>query len=117
MGEPDGFREFVALRSPALLRTGWLLTGDWFLAQDLVQDALSRVWSRWEGLQRKDAPEAYVRKVMLTTYLSWRRRRGWGNEVATSTPPDVVPADDVYSAAELRHTFQIALRALPARQR
>jgi hypothetical protein len=40
MSEPDGFREFVAVRSPALLRTAWMLTGDVQLAEDLLQTAL-----------------------------------------------------------------------------
>ena len=39
--EPDGFREFVEARSSALLRSGWLLTGDWPSAEDLVQTALA----------------------------------------------------------------------------
>ena len=39
--EPDGFRDFVESRSPALLRSGWLLTGDWSSAEDLVQTALA----------------------------------------------------------------------------
>ena len=116
MGEPDGFREFVATRSPALLRTGWLLTGDWFLAQDLVQDALARTWSRWDGLRRRDAPEAYVRKVMLTTFLSWRRRR-WRGEIATDNPPEAPACGDAYADADLRHTMQTALATLPPRQR
>ena len=116
MGEPDGFREFVAARSPALLRTGWLLTGDWFLAQDLVQDALSRTWTRWERVRRKDAPEAYVRKVMLTTFLSWRRRR-WHGEIATANPPEGADSGDAFAAADLRNTVQLALSTLPPRQR
>lgn len=33
VGEPAGFRDFAAARSATLLRTGWLLTGDWQLAQ------------------------------------------------------------------------------------
>ena len=40
--EPDGFREFVEARSSALLRSGWLLTGDWPSAEDLVQTAPSQ---------------------------------------------------------------------------
>ncbi len=44
--EPAGFSEFVAARSPALLRAAWLLTGDDGAAQDLVQAALIRTWSR-----------------------------------------------------------------------
>src|SRR5580704_18100067 len=39
LAEPDGFRDFVEARSSALLRSGWLLTGDWPSAEDLVQTA------------------------------------------------------------------------------
>jgi RNA polymerase sigma-70 factor (ECF subfamily) len=67
VGEPEGFREFVALRSRALLRTAWLLTGDWHTAQDLVQTALAKTWPRWDRLARRDAPELYVRRVMVNT--------------------------------------------------
>ena len=45
LAEPDGFRDFVAARSPELLRSGWLLTGDWTSAEDLVQTALAAAWS------------------------------------------------------------------------
>ena len=62
--EPDGFREFVLARSRALLRTAYLLTGDEGLAQDLLQEALSRTWPRWEGIG-EGAHEAYVRTVMV----------------------------------------------------
>jgi len=50
--EPDGFREFVEARSSALLRSGWLLTGDWPSAEDLVQTALAAAWPRWTSLTR-----------------------------------------------------------------
>ena len=80
--EPDGFREFVEARSSALLRSGWLLTGDWPSAEDLVQTALAATWPRWTSLTRQDAPEVYVRKIMVNTFLRWRRRR-WTGEIAT----------------------------------
>ena len=76
--EPDGFREFVETRSSALLRSGWLLTGDWPSAEDLVQTALAAAWPRWATLTRQDAPELYVRKIMVNTFLRWRRRRWTG---------------------------------------
>jgi DNA-directed RNA polymerase specialized sigma24 family protein len=34
--EPEGFRDFVVARQRALLRSAWLLTGDWHAAEDLV---------------------------------------------------------------------------------
>jgi len=38
--EAEGFAQFVDARQRALQRTAWLLTGEWALAEDLVQSAL-----------------------------------------------------------------------------
>jgi DNA-directed RNA polymerase specialized sigma24 family protein len=42
--EESGFAQFVEARERALQRIAWLLTGDWALAEDLVQTALVRAW-------------------------------------------------------------------------
>src|SRR2546423_3793791 len=83
---PDGFVEFVATRSPVLLRSAWLLTGDMGKAEDLLQTVLALVWPRWRRVVAGGNPEAYIRRVLFTTYLSWRRRR-WRDQVPTSTVP------------------------------
>jgi RNA polymerase sigma-70 factor (sigma-E family) len=119
--EPDGFRDFVAARSPALVRSAWLMTGNEASAQDLVQTALAKTWERWARVTRQEAPEAYVRTVMMSTYLTWRRRR-WHGELPVATMPDpAVPdgadARDVFADADLRASVAAALRALPRRQR
>lgn len=75
MAEPDGFDAFVLARSPALLRFGWLLTGNRATAEDLVQAALMRTWARWGRLESIDSAEPYVRRVMVTQYATWWRRR------------------------------------------
>ncbi|BEP13963.1 SigE family RNA polymerase sigma factor [Acidothermaceae bacterium B102] len=116
MQEPDGFREFVASRSRALTRTAWLLTGDWFAAEDLVQTSLAKTWPRWERLVQDGAPELYVRRVMINTYATWWRRR-WRHEVATQDLPDAVDRDDVYAQVDLRSVLSAALAGLPNRQR
>jgi len=85
--EAEGFAQFVEARQRALQRTAWLLTGDWALAEDLVQTALVRSWPRWERIRRRDDPEIYVRRAMVNSWASWRRRRWWG-ERATGTVPD-----------------------------
>ena len=116
MGEPDGFRDFVVARSPALVRSAWLLTGDDAAAQDLVQAALAKTWSRWPRVVRQDAPEQYVRRVMVSTYLTWCRRR-WRGETPVAAVPDTADARDQYAAADLRRSVRAALRELPPRQR
>jgi len=37
----------VVARSPALLRTAWMLTGDTATAEDLLQTALAKTWPHW----------------------------------------------------------------------
>lgn len=114
--EPDGFRDFVEARSSALLRSGWLLTGDWPAAEDLVQTALAAAWPRWASLRRQDAPELYVRKIMVNTFLRWRQRR-WNGEIATGRLPERAAYGDVFAMVDARQSLLAALDRLPARQR
>jgi RNA polymerase sigma-70 factor (sigma-E family) len=87
---PLDFDAFIAARSERLLRTGYLLTGDWGLAEDLVQVALVKAWRRWP---RVEHPDAYVLATMTRTYRTWWRRK-WHGEVPTQVLPDVPTADD-----------------------
>ena len=50
-----------------------VLTGNRDLAQDVVQEVLVRAQVKWRRIERTDAPEAYVRRMVLNEYLSWRR--------------------------------------------
>ena len=110
------FREFVASASPALLRAAWLLTGEEALAQDLVQAAFERTWTRWERVTQTDEPLAYVRKVMTSIFLTWRRRRWWA-EIPTSSPWQDAPVIDGAEGALARRCVLPALAQLSARQR
>ena len=112
--EPDGFRDFVEARSNVLLRSGWLLTGDWPSAEDLVQTALAAAWPRWATLT--DAPELYVRKIMVNTFLRWRQRR-WNGEIATGRLPELQAYGDAFAQIDARQALIAALDRLPPRQR
>jgi RNA polymerase sigma-70 factor (sigma-E family) len=116
MSEPEGFHQFVAARSPGLVRAAWLLTGNLATAEDLVQTALAKVWARWSQVERQDAPEVYVRRVMMSTFLTWSRRR-WHGERAVERLPETATAPDDLHQVELRWSVSHALRALPRRQR
>ncbi len=114
--ELQGFAQFVEARQGALQRTAWLLTGDWALAQDLVQTALARSWPRWERIRRRDDPEIYVRRVMVNTWASWSRRR-WRGERPSETVPDSQAPGDMATDVAVRMAVRAALGSLTARQR
>ena len=111
----DRFREFVAARSAALLRTAYLLTGDWGAAEDLVQTALTKVFLAWQRLGEIEAPEPYARKVLVNTATSWWRRR-WHGERPTPTLPER-PARDGTLDFDERDLLWRHVTRLPARQR
>lgn len=113
MADEAGFAEFVAARSPRLLRTAYLLTHDWALAEDLLQTALAKSWFAWSRLG--DDPEPYVRKVLVNTYATWWRRK-WRGETPTAELPELADADPT-RALDDREELWRAMERLPRRQR
>jgi RNA polymerase sigma-70 factor (sigma-E family) len=109
----DEFTRYVRARQRALLRSAWLLTGDWALAEDLVQVALVKVWPRFDTVVGRGDPDAYVRQTLYRTFLSWRRI-GWRREIPTEAWQD--PACDT-TDPDLRLTLLEVLPLLPPRQR
>lgn len=121
MSEQIGFAEFVALRRDALVRAACLLTGDPHAAEDLVQTALVRVWPRWRRISARGDADAYVRTVLMNTFLTSVRRRRWREVIAD---PGVAEALDQGRAApapgdavELRLHLWHLLAGLSAGQR
>jgi RNA polymerase sigma-70 factor (sigma-E family) len=106
------FAAFVNSRGPALQRTAYLLTGDWGLAEDLLQTALAKSYLAWNRIRHED-PEGYVRKVLTNTHATWWRRK-WRGETPTAELPERAHAD---SGADDRLALAAALARLPRRQR
>jgi RNA polymerase sigma-70 factor, ECF subfamily len=111
----EEFREFVAARSGVLLRTAYLLTGDWATAEDLLQTALTKTYLAWKRLGQIEAVEPYTRRVLVNTATSWWRRR-WHGEKPTEVLPER-PGPDRHQEAVERDAMWQHVRALPARQR
>lgn len=71
----EDFLDFVRARQDHLLRAAVLVCGNHHLAQDLLQDALAKLASRWSQV-REGTPEAYVRTILYRDAIShWRKWR------------------------------------------
>ena len=114
MAAHDDFRAFVDQHWAPLVRTAYLLTGDRGHAEDLVQSALEKTHRRWSRVSRMDAPVAYVRRAMVNTATSWRRRRRVSEVPLLLTDS---PAGDPYAPVDSRQQVLAALRTLPPRTR
>jgi RNA polymerase sigma-70 factor (sigma-E family) len=99
----QAFVELATARGPALFRTAWLLTGDYHLAEDLVQEALGRIYTRWSKVAAADQPAAYAHTVLVHVFLSHRRRRS-----STERPSDRAELPD-HAASEADLPLRVAL--------
>lgn len=106
------FIAYVEAQRETLKRTAWALTGDEQLAEDLVQTALLRVWPRWARIVSKGDPDAYVRRTVYTSYLSWSGRK-WRGERPTDRLPEVAASARPEGGASV----MAALALLAPRQR
>ncbi|PJI94155.1 sigma-70 family RNA polymerase sigma factor [Luteimicrobium subarcticum] len=129
--------ELLAHRGRALVRYAYVLCGDRQEAEDLVQEAVVRVFSHWRrtgrrvGAERTTARgagatvsvdtednglEAYVRRTVLNLYVDgYRRRRHFSLLV-----PKVARIDEVRgpaSGASVRVDVALALASLAPRPR
>lgn len=114
MADVDGFAAFVAARSARLARIAFLLTRDRDLAEDLLQTALAKAWLAWSRIHGD--PESYVRRILVTTYTTWWRRR-WNSETPSHTVPETADNADPTDHVDQRELLWQALARLPKRQR
>ncbi|MGW2278743.1 SigE family RNA polymerase sigma factor [Streptomyces sp. NPDC001770] len=116
----DDFQAFVVGRWPRLMRTAYLLTGEQYAAEDLVQGCLERTFVAWRKVAQARDPDAYVRRIMINTHAR-RYRRGLKEYLSRGDAPGLghdLPerGDDMAQAVE-RSDLVAALARLPLRQR
>jgi RNA polymerase sigma-70 factor, ECF subfamily len=119
MGKDDaGFDDFYVSTRHRLLRQLTAMTADGGLAEEVLQEAYMKAWTKWRRVRRLDNPEAWVRTVAWRCAISRHRRTG----VAARMLP-VLARDSrhkpVLQEPEAAETLDLeeALRQVPAEQR
>lgn len=105
---------------PRLVGLAYAMTGSKADAEDLVQDTLATVVTKWSRVSEAENIDAYVRRTMVNTLIS-KKRRKWTTEVVSH---EVVTADwsqpasaGVAQQVTDRDAVLELLRQLPDRQR
>jgi RNA polymerase sigma-70 factor (sigma-E family) len=112
----DEFRRWVTERRAALRATAFMLCGDWYLADDLVQDSLARVYASWSRVSASGEPDAYARRVLINRFLDHTRRPA-RREVVREQIPDAPVHDDHRQLDDAGSELLVALRDIPPGQR
>lgn len=111
------FEEFVALRLGALLRYATVVTWDPHLAEDVTQEVLVRAQQRWGRIAGLDSPEAYVKRMIVNEFLSWRRRRSARPVTLESLAEAAGSVPDHSASWGERDAMWCLIATLPAKQR
>jgi RNA polymerase sigma-70 factor, ECF subfamily len=108
-----GFEEFFEAEHVRLARALYLLTGSASEADELTQEAMVRIYERWDRVRQMGSPQGYLYRTALNLHRSrvrWLASRA--RQVFQATPsPD--PAEVVQS----RDSIARALASLPTGQR
>ena len=124
------YAAFVEANWDRYLRVAYLLTGSEHAAEELLQDCLVKLYSRWRRVSANGDPNAYVRRMLANGNVSrWRRSRrerpvdmtpaagnasaDLGTFAAAVGPRETWPSEQRDHAVELRR----ALMRLPPGQR
>jgi RNA polymerase sigma-70 factor (sigma-E family) len=115
---PPDFAEWVAVRGPGLLRLAYLLTGHRVEAEDIVRDALSRALPRWARLSTAENPDAFMRRMVVSSHTSWWRKLRRRETPVDPSVPAPEPGPGVEPGVEPgRDVVWAACRRLPEAQR
>ena len=112
--------ELYQASASRLVRLAHVLIGDRGAAEDIVQDAFTGLYWRWETLRDPGKALPYVRSTVLNSCRS-ALRRGAPTELFAADLPDfglvLASAETVMLTTEQRRAVMTALRDLPSRQR
>lgn len=112
-GSPESFEEFFEAEHPRLYGTLCLVTGNAGEAEDVMQEAFFRVWTRWDRVRGHPDPPGYLYRTAFNLVRDRSRRSA--RALRRLLVPD--PPDDPLRMVEERDALFRALRRLTRRQR
>jgi RNA polymerase sigma-70 factor (ECF subfamily) len=113
LDEPVTFDEFFEEQKDRLLRMLSVITGSRAEAEDLAQEAFTRVLERWAAVAAMEDPAGYLHRTAMNLFRNQYRRA----RVALGRTVGLGPEQDVFKSVEDRDAAARALGTLTARQR
>jgi len=109
--------EFVTVRQDLLRRIAYAVCGDANRAEDVLQEALVKLYLAWSRVRKEGSEEAYARRIIVRADID-DRRRPWRRRRVLVADGDLarVPARAGLPAEDRSALFD-ALQKLPPMQR
>jgi RNA polymerase sigma factor (sigma-70 family) len=108
------FEDLYRAEYPGLVAVATALTGDVRDGEDLVQDAMVKLFIHWKRVQRMESPGGWCHRVLVNGCRSWWRRkrteRHYWSRARAAEPQTGAPSAEVMA-------FWQEVRRLPTRPR
>ena len=114
MAAATSFDEFFQAESERLLRVLCFITGSRMLAEDIAQDAFTKLFERWEIVGGMEDPAGYLHRTAMNLFRNEYRRAKRSLKRAVLARSE---QDDVFAAVEDRDAVSQVLAQLTERQR
>lgn len=116
MGDAQAYSDFYERSYAVLVGQVFMVTTDRGEAEEAVQEAFARLWSRWPRISRYENPEAWVRRVAVNIAMKrWRRARR-GDQLAQDAHAGTGLVSEAATTGE-RLDLVAGLRRLPVSHR
>ena len=112
--EELAYRDYVTARMEVMRRTAYLLCRDWHTSDDLVAITLGKLYRHWHRVSDAEHLDAYVRRILVRTWLD-ERGRPWRREEPADEVPDLSVSQPVQVVE--RAGLLDLLETLPPRRR
>ena len=104
--------DYVGAKLAWLRRIAYLLCQDWHRADDIAQATITALYIHWRKAHSADQIDAYVRTMLVRTFLN-DQRSAWSRRVRLVDTMPELPADGVDRDVSI--TLRAAMLTLPAR--
>ncbi|HZM82188.1 MAG TPA: SigE family RNA polymerase sigma factor [Candidatus Limnocylindrales bacterium] len=109
------YTEYVTAQLEQLRRLAYALCQDAHRADDLVQEAITKLYLNWHNIHKIVNLDRYVRAIVVREFLN-TQRLGWARRVRLSDKPPE-GSSPAAASVEDRLVLQAALKQMPPRQR
>jgi len=111
-GDRTAFRELVLEHSHAMFRLAWRLTGDQSIADDIVQDAFIKAWSKIGAFRMESSFRSWLHRITVNTAMDHLRKKARRERFETEEPAyEKLQQVHEVGAPELQIDFQQQTRS------
>ncbi len=119
-GNRRAFKQLADRHTARLLRLAWRYAGQAANAEDIVQEALVRIWQRagqWDGV--RGAGKSWIDRIVINLCFDQGRRLvpAVGVEALDGHPDQQIDPHTEFSGKQLQQAIIDAIHTLPDRQR